>query len=74
VAFNIAGHDPFSVADALNETGIESRAGCHCAMLAHGVLDLTTPASCRLSFYIYNTPEDVGRACAAVAAIARRGI
>ncbi len=57
VAFNLAGLDPVSVAQALNQAGIESRAGCHCATLAHHALGLTPPASCRLSFYLYNTPE-----------------
>jgi cysteine desulfurase/selenocysteine lyase len=56
VAFNLVGRDPVSVADALNQAGVESRAGCHCATLAHHALRLTPPASCRLSFYLYNTP------------------
>jgi len=70
VAFNIAGRDPVAVAEALNKAGVEARAGCHCATLAHHALRLTPPASCRLSFYLYNTPEEVDRAVAAVAAIA----
>jgi cysteine desulfurase/selenocysteine lyase len=70
VAFNLAGHDPARVAETLNQAGIESRAGCHCATLAHHALDLTPPASCRLSFYLYNTPDEVDQAVAAVAAIA----
>jgi hypothetical protein len=56
VAFNLAGHDPVSVAERLNQAGVESRAGCHCATLAHRALRLNPPASCRLSFYLYNTP------------------
>jgi cysteine desulfurase/selenocysteine lyase len=70
VAFNLAGRDPVGVAQALNQAGIESRAGCHCATLAHHALGLTPPASCRLSFYLYNTPEEVDRAVDALAAIA----
>jgi cysteine desulfurase/selenocysteine lyase len=75
VAFNLAGRDPVSVAEALNRAGVESRAGCHCATLAHHALGLDPPASCRLSFYLYNTPGEVDRAVAAVAAVAagRRG-
>jgi cysteine desulfurase/selenocysteine lyase len=69
VAFNIAGHDPVAVAEALDRAGVEARAGCHCATLAHQALGLTPPASCRLSFYLYNTPGDVDQAVAAVAAI-----
>ena len=70
VAFNLAGRDPVGVAQALNQAGVESRAGCHCATLAHHALGLTPPASCRLSFYLYNTPGEVDQAVAAVAAIA----
>src|SRR5207344_1783172 len=72
VAFNLAGRDPVSVAEALNRAGVESRAGCHCATLAHHALGLTPPASCRLSFYLYNTPGDVDQAVDAVTAIAAR--
>ncbi len=70
VAFNLAGRDPAGVAEALNRAGVESRAGCHCATLAHHALRLNPPASCRLSFYLYNTPDEVNQAVAAVAAIA----
>ena len=72
VAFNLAGRDPVRVAEALNQAGVESRAGCHCATLAHHALGLTPPASCRLSFYLYNTLEEVDQAVAAVAAVAAR--
>jgi selenocysteine lyase/cysteine desulfurase len=68
VAFNLAGRDPVSVARGLNRAGVESRAGCHCATLAHHALRLNPPASCRLSFYLYNTLDEVGTAVAAVAA------
>ena len=71
-AFNLAGRDPVRVAEALNRAGVESRAGCHCATLAHHALMLTPPASCRLSFYLYNTPDEVDQAVAAVAAVAAR--
>jgi len=70
VAFNVAGRDPVRVAEELDRAGIEARAGCHCATLAHHALGLNPPASCRLSFYLYNTPGEVDRAVDAVAAIA----
>jgi cysteine desulfurase/selenocysteine lyase len=70
VAFNLAGRDPVSVAEDLNQAGVESRAGCHCATLAHHALGLTPPASCRLSFYVYNTLDEVDQAVAAVADVA----
>jgi cysteine desulfurase/selenocysteine lyase len=71
VAFNIDGWDPMALAGELAELGVESRAGCHCATLAHRFLKLDPPASCRLSFYFYNTVEEVDRATAAVASLAR---
>ena len=70
VAFNAAGRDPVAVAEGLNRAGVESRAGCHCATLAHHALELTPRGSCRLSFYLYNTLDEVDQAVAAVAAIA----
>ncbi len=69
VAFNVAGHDPMRLAHDLNLAGVESRAGCHCATLAHHALGLTPPASCRLSFYLYNTLDEVDRAANALHAL-----
>ena len=45
VAFNVQGHDPMWLARALNDAGVEARAGCHCATLAHQALGID--ASCR---------------------------
>lgn len=70
VAFNLAGLSPFAVAEALDRHGVEARAGCHCATLAHRALGLDPPASCRLSFAAYNTAEEVDRATEAVRRIA----
>ncbi len=69
VAFNVAGKNPMELAQALNEAGVESRAGCHCASLAHRALDLEPAGSCRLSFYLYNTLDEVDYAADALAAI-----
>lgn len=66
VAFNCAGLSPFRIAEELNKLGIESRAGCHCATLAHYYYKLNPPASCRLSFYLYNDIKDVRKACLGV--------
>jgi len=73
VAFNLSGRDPVTVAEALNRSGVEARAGCHCATLAHHALRLNPPASCRLSFYLYNTLDEVDTAVAAVDAAASGG-
>jgi cysteine desulfurase / selenocysteine lyase len=67
VAFNVAGRMPQQVSESLNAAGIESRAGCHCATLAHRHLGLEPLASCRLSFYLYNTIKEVERAADALA-------
>ena len=66
VSFNVAGWNPFTIAEALNDAGVESRAGCHCATLAHRDLRLDPAASCRLSFYLYNTSDDVEQAVGAL--------
>jgi cysteine desulfurase/selenocysteine lyase len=66
VAFNVAGHGAVAIAEGLNDAGVESRAGCHCATLAHRDLGLDPPASCRLSFALYNTTDDVDRAVQAL--------
>jgi len=69
VAFNVLGHDPLALARALNDAGVEARAGCHCAALAHRALGID--ASCRLSFYLYNTEDEVERAVDALAGAVR---
>jgi cysteine desulfurase/selenocysteine lyase len=69
--FNVAGWEPMTLAEALNRQDVESRAGCHCATLAHRFLNLTPPASCRLSFYFYNTPDEIDRATDAVRFLAK---
>jgi len=71
VAFNLRNRSPFEVAERLSAQGVEARAGCHCATLAHRELKLDPPASCRLSFYLYNTESEVDVATSAVESIAR---
>jgi cysteine desulfurase / selenocysteine lyase len=72
LAFNVAGLDPLRIAEGLNKLGVESRAGCHCATLAHRDLGLTPPASCRLSFALYTSVEDVERAVDALHCVVAR--
>jgi cysteine desulfurase/selenocysteine lyase len=62
VAFNVAGWHPTAIAEGLNRAHVESRAGCHCATLAHHDLGLDPPGSCRLSFAVYNTVDEVDAA------------
>jgi cysteine desulfurase/selenocysteine lyase len=72
LAFNLPGTDPMALAAGLDELGIESRAGCHCATLAHRDLGLTPPASCRLSFALYTSADDVDRATEALRRVTAR--
>lgn len=71
VSFNCKNISPFDIAKELNKSGVESRAGCHCATLGHYYSHLNPPASCRLSFYIYNNLKDVEQACNAVKRVAQ---
>ncbi|MCH7522048.1 MAG: cysteine desulfurase, partial [Candidatus Marinimicrobia bacterium] len=57
--FNIEGIHPHDVAQVLDDAGIAIRAGHHCAQpLMHR---LNVAATCRASFYFYNTFEEIDR-------------
>ena len=71
MAFNVSGMDPRAIASALDERGIEARAGCHCATLAHRDLGMTPAASCRLSFAAYTSVDDLDRALDALERVLR---
>ncbi|MBC7092594.1 SufS family cysteine desulfurase [Candidatus Bipolaricaulota bacterium] len=64
VAFSVDGIHPHDVATLLDEEGIAIRAGHHCAQPLHRRLGV--PATCRASFYVYNTGEEVAAFLAAV--------
>ncbi|MDE1860632.1 MAG: SufS family cysteine desulfurase [Candidatus Micrarchaeota archaeon] len=65
ISFNIKGAHPHDVASIFNSDGIAIRAGHHCAMpLVNQVLCET--AVSRMSFYIYNKPEEIDKAIEAV--------
>ena len=59
ISFNINGVHPHDVASILDSTGVCVRSGNHCAqpLLRYLGVDST----CRASFYIYNTKEDVDK-------------
>lgn len=57
VAFQVKGVHPHDVAQLLNEDNICIRVGYHCAMPLHEHLGIG--ATCRASFYIYTTREDI---------------
>lgn len=64
ISFNIKGVHPHDVASILDNEGVCVRSGNHCAqpLLRYIGIDST----CRASFYLYNTKEDVDRLVAAV--------
>lgn len=57
IAFNVKGIHPHDMAQLLDRENICIRSGHHCAMPLHQRLNI--PASCRASFYIYNSAGDV---------------
>lgn len=57
ISFNVKGIFAQDVASYLNSKNIAVRSGQHCAKLVKNVLD--TYASIRVSFYIYNTIEEI---------------
>ncbi|QDV58178.1 aminotransferase class V-fold PLP-dependent enzyme [Rosistilla oblonga] len=64
VSFAIDGVHPHDISQWLDRRGIAVRAGHHCAMPLHELLQIS--ASTRASFYFYNTPEEALQFAAAV--------
>ncbi len=64
VTFNVKDVHPHDVATILDSEGVAIRAGHHCAQPLMKFLGQN--ATCRASFYFYNTPGDVERLVAAV--------
>ncbi len=59
ISFNIKGVHPHDVASILDSYNICIRSGNHCAQPLMRYLGIDS--TCRVSFYIYNTKEDVDR-------------
>ena len=59
ISFNLKGIHPHDVSELLNKEGVAIRAGHHCAMPLMKALNVS--GTCRVSFYIYNTFEDVDK-------------
>lgn len=57
IAFRLDGIHPHDVAQVLDEENVCIRVGYHCAMPLHETLGVG--ATCRASFYIYNTKSDI---------------
>ncbi|MBS3145432.1 SufS family cysteine desulfurase [Candidatus Woesearchaeota archaeon] len=68
ISFNLYNNDklihPHDVSAVLNDKKIAIRSGHHCAQV---LMDkLKVPATCRISFYIYNTKEDIDKVAEAL--------
>ena len=59
ISFNIKGVHPHDVASILDSEGVCVRSGNHCAQPLMRFLGIDS--TCRASFYIYNTKEDVDK-------------
>lgn len=57
VSFTIDGIHPHDISEILNQNGIAIRAGHHCCQPL--MLNWQVPATCRASFYLYNTEQDI---------------
>jgi cysteine desulfurase/selenocysteine lyase len=72
VSFVVEGGHTLDLAHWLDRRGIAIRDGHHCAMPLHQRLGVS--GSCRASFYLYNTLDEVEALCAAVAEFQQRFI
>ncbi|UCE38803.1 MAG: aminotransferase class V-fold PLP-dependent enzyme [Thermoplasmata archaeon] len=72
VAFNIEGLEPDAVALKLDKYGVEVRSGTHCACLAHRHIGIE--GSVRMSFYVYNTLEEVDEVVRAVSEVSKSAV
>ena len=59
ITFNVKDVHPHDVATILDAEGAAIRAGHHCAQPLHRYLSVN--ATCRASFYLYNSTDDVDR-------------
>jgi cysteine desulfurase family protein len=69
VAFNIDGISSAQLAGRLSEQGIMSRAGLHCAPLAHQTMNTFPAGNVRFSLGCFNTEEEIAIAVKALAAV-----
>jgi len=60
ISFTLDCAHPHDIASVFNEEGVAIRAGHHCCQPL--MRRLKVPATARISFYLYNTTEDIDRA------------
>jgi selenocysteine lyase/cysteine desulfurase len=72
VSFHLSGLTPDRIADLLDaEYGIAVRAGLHCAAQAHCTLGTTKLGTCRVSFGLFNSVDEVDVLTAALASLSK---
>lgn len=64
ISFTIDGLHPHDLSELLDRKGVAVRAGHHCTMPLHDLLQIA--ASTRASFAFYNTPEEIDVLCEAI--------
>jgi cysteine desulfurase/selenocysteine lyase len=64
ISFNVDGVHPHDVAGVLDEEGIAVRSGQHCAQPLMAELGMDNAV--RMSFYLYNTVEEIDLAVEAI--------
>lgn len=72
LSFNIKGIHPHDISYLLNEEGIAIRGGHHCTMPLIKKLKIKQGGTCRLSFYFYNTFEDINKLTKSLKKIKRK--
>lgn len=70
VSFSIEGVSPQDISVLLDQKGVAIRAGHHCAMPLHNHFEIGS--SCRASFYLYNTLEEVSQFIEALQQVVKR--
>ena len=69
VSFNLKGLHPHDMASILDHYGVAIRAGHHCAMPLMQVLGIN--GTCRASFYVYTTVDEIDVLIEAIGAARR---
>ena len=70
VSFVVDGVSPQDISILLDQKGVAIRAGHHCAMPLHQYLEIKS--SCRASFYLYNTADEVDQFAEALVQVVKR--
>ena len=70
ITFNVKEVHPHDVSTVLDSEGVAIRAGHHCAQPLHKYLGVN--ATCRASFYLYNSTEDIDRLVEALSEVRKQ--